>query len=67
MSGATLQDALRAATAAPAALLGRAGVCARIAEGEPANLLRSRPGADSLAVVQTWLGGEEVYRENRGN
>ena len=65
LSGATLQDALHAATTAPAALLGRPGVCARIAEGEPANLLRSRPGTDSLAVEQTWLEGEEAYCAGR--
>jgi N-acetylglucosamine-6-phosphate deacetylase len=63
MAGATLAEALHAATAAPAALLGRPGVGARIAAGEPANLLRSRPAIDSLAVERTWLGGEEVYGE----
>jgi N-acetylglucosamine-6-phosphate deacetylase len=63
MAGATLQEALQASTATPASLLGRPGVCARIAEGAPANLVRSHPGIDSLAVEQTWLCGEEVYRE----
>jgi len=65
LSGAALQDALQVAAATPAALLNRPGVCARIAEGEPANLLRARPATDSLTVEQTWLAGEEVYCAGR--
>jgi N-acetylglucosamine-6-phosphate deacetylase len=65
LAGASLGDALRAATRTPATLLGRPGVCARVAPGEYANLLLARHRPDGLEVVATYLGGEEVYREDR--
>jgi N-acetylglucosamine-6-phosphate deacetylase len=61
LSGAPLGDALRAATRNPAALLGR-GMCAKVASGEPANLVLARFTPDGLEVGATYLRGEEVYR-----
>ncbi len=61
LSGATLAEALRAATASPARLLNRRDICASLAPGEPANLLVSQFGADQLAVESLYLGGEAVY------
>ena len=65
MSGASPGDALHAATRSPAALLGRDGVCARVSEGQPANLLLSRLSDDGLVVEENWVGGEEVYCEHQ--
>ena len=57
----TLGQAIRAATANPARLLGRYETCSEIAEGQPANLTLFRPGADRLAIEKVILAGETVY------
>ena len=61
LSGASLADALRAATANPAALLARSGVCASVEAGAPANLMLATSHPDGLAVQAVYLGGEEVW------
>ena len=61
LGGATLEDALRAAAANPARLLGGAGMCAAVATGEPANLVRFRMLDGVLEIEAVWLAGENVY------
>ena len=65
LSGASLADALIAATRNPARLLNRNGVCAVVEAGAPANLLLSRQAGDELEVLATWQNGEEVYCADR--
>jgi N-acetylglucosamine-6-phosphate deacetylase len=60
LSGASLADALDAASAAPARLLARDTLCAAIAPGQPASFLVARPGADALDVEAVYVQGERV-------
>jgi N-acetylglucosamine-6-phosphate deacetylase len=57
-------DALQCATTNPARLLKRPGVCREMAGGEPANLIRYRPGEHALEVEALWLAGEMVYQQD---
>lgn len=61
-TGASLADALRAATYNPVRLLGYPGMCAELAPGQAANLLCSRPGPAALEIETLYLSGDEVYR-----
>ena len=61
LAGAGLDEAIAAATRNPARLLRRPGVCARLAPGEPANILRFRPADEGLKIDAVYLAGEEVY------
>ncbi|MCI0388343.1 MAG: N-acetylglucosamine-6-phosphate deacetylase, partial [Acidobacteria bacterium] len=63
LSGATLEDGLRAAGRNPAELLGRGGLCAALAPGQPANVVSFRFHPDALPVDSTWLRGERVYHK----
>lgn len=65
LSGASLADALIAATRNPARLLNHADVCAVVEEGAPAHLLLSRQAGDELEVLATWQAGEEVYHADQ--
>ena len=60
-AGATLGQAIQAATANPSRLLGRYETCSEVAEVQPANLAVFRPGDDRLAIEKVILGGEVVY------
>lgn len=60
-AGVTLGEAIQAATANPAGLLRRDGICAELAPGQPANLVTFRPEADALRVERVLLHGEPVY------
>lgn len=55
--GITLPQALRMATAAPAAALGRAGRLGTLAPGVPADFVHLDPG---LALAGVWRGGAAV-------
>jgi N-acetylglucosamine-6-phosphate deacetylase len=57
----SLEDALRAATANPAGLLRSARICARIAEGHPANLVLFRLEPDILQIEALLVQGRAVY------
>ena len=59
-TGAPLVDALAAATAIPARLLGADGMCSCIAEGQPANLFLFRPESPNLGIAGVFLGAEQV-------
>jgi N-acetylglucosamine-6-phosphate deacetylase len=59
-AGATLAEALACATTTPARLLERSSLCAAVAPGEPANLIRFRPGRDALVIEQAWQAGEAL-------
>jgi N-acetylglucosamine-6-phosphate deacetylase len=61
-AGASLGEALQAATLNPAKLLGRPQICSAIALGQPANLTVFRAAAHALRVEAVLLGGERVYR-----
>ncbi|MGH9755637.1 MAG: N-acetylglucosamine-6-phosphate deacetylase [Blastocatellia bacterium] len=61
LSGATLEDGLRAAGRNPVELLGRAGLCAALAPGQPANVVSFGFHPDALSVDGVWLMGERVY------
>lgn len=50
-SGASLEDAVAAASTNPAALIGRGNLCRRIEPGQPASLTVFRLGAGQLEVV----------------
>jgi N-acetylglucosamine-6-phosphate deacetylase len=56
-----LQDAIQAATANPAEILQLPGICSRIAEGQPANLVTFRCGDEALEIESVILAGEVVY------
>ena len=60
-TGVPLLDALTAATANPARLLGADGLCSGIAEGQPANLFLFRPESPDLGIAKVFLGGEQVF------
>jgi len=59
-TGVPLVDALAAATANPARLLGADGLCSCIAEGQPANVFLFRPESPDLGIAGVFLGGEQV-------
>ena len=59
-TGTPLVEVLAAATANPARLLGREGMCSGIAEGQPANLFLFRPESPNLGMAGVFLGGEQV-------
>lgn len=63
-SGASLADAVAAATINPAALLKHPDVCSGLQPGEPANLLLFRSGLLSLEVESSWLHGKSVLPES---
>jgi N-acetylglucosamine-6-phosphate deacetylase len=60
LSGASLPDALEAATRTPARLLGRDSLCSEIAPGIPANLLVARHREGAFEVEQVYLAGDRV-------
>lgn len=60
-TGAPLVDAMAAATANPARLLGADGLCSCIAEGQPANLFMFRPDSPDLGITGVYLGGERFF------
>jgi N-acetylglucosamine-6-phosphate deacetylase len=60
-TGAALHDALAAATANPARILGKTSVCSHIAEGQPANLFLFRREALIIKATRVFVGGEQVY------
>ena len=62
LAGASLEEALQAATANPARLLGKALACSHVQAGQPANLVLFQPDNDCLRVNRVFLQGEEVYR-----
>jgi N-acetylglucosamine-6-phosphate deacetylase len=66
-TGASLEYALAAATANPARLLAKDGVCSHLAAGQPANLFLFRPDVPALGVTRVFLRGELVYDSNGGN
>lgn len=59
-AGVPLEDAIRAAAANPAALLGRPQICAAIDAGAPANLVCFRLEPHELRIERVWLGGQPV-------
>ncbi|MDB6093492.1 MAG: N-acetylglucosamine-6-phosphate deacetylase [Verrucomicrobia bacterium] len=61
LAGATLAEALRAATLTPASLLNRPSVCAKIEPGQTANLVIFHAQATRLAVEAVWLRGRPVF------
>jgi N-acetylglucosamine-6-phosphate deacetylase len=61
-TGVPLADALAAATANPARLLGLGGMCSALAEGQPANLFMFQPERPNLGITGVYLGGEQVFR-----
>lgn len=60
-AGVTLGEAIHAATANPARLLGRGEICSEIKAGQPANLALFRVGGYRLEIEKTILAGETVY------
>ncbi len=56
-----LAQAIQAATANPAKLLGRGGVCSRLAPGQPANLVLFRQETDTLKIDRVISKGRHVY------
>lgn len=58
-----LEDAIRAATTSPAALLRRRELCSEIAEGQPASLVLYRPESEKLRIEAVVLKGRPVYVE----
>ncbi|HEV2350594.1 MAG TPA: amidohydrolase family protein [Terriglobia bacterium] len=60
-AGASLAEALRAATTNPARLLGRDAACARLEPGEPANLVVFRSAPDALSIESVFLRGRQVF------
>ncbi len=56
----TLGDALTCATTTPARLLGRPSLCESVTPGQPANLIRFRPGEDALAIEEAWQAGQAL-------
>ncbi|HTV54366.1 MAG TPA: amidohydrolase family protein [Terriglobia bacterium] len=60
-TGVTLHDALAAATANPAGILGKPAVCSHIAKGQPANLFLFRREALSIKTTRVFVGGQQVY------
>lgn len=60
-AGVTLAEAIQAATANPARLLGRYQTCGEVREGQPANLALFRVGSEKLEIEKTVLKGEVVY------
>jgi N-acetylglucosamine-6-phosphate deacetylase len=61
-AGASLQEALQAATTNPAKLLGHRQICSEIEPGQPANLVIFRVKANALHVQTVLVQGEQVYR-----
>lgn len=59
-SGAPLEEAIVAASANPARLLGRAELCAGPVPGQPANLVRFRPGGEELQIEAVLASGQRV-------
>ena len=59
LSGLPWEDALAAATANPAALLGK-GVCRAVAPGQPANLIQVETDAGTLRVQSTHVAVEQA-------
>ncbi len=60
-SQCTLAQAIQAATANPAKLLGRSGVCSHVAPCQPANLVLFRQEADTLRIDGVISKGRCVY------
>jgi N-acetylglucosamine-6-phosphate deacetylase len=60
----SLDDAVTAATANPAHLIKRQGVCSELLPGQPANLIAFSPGEQNLKVHSVWLHGEQVFSGN---
>jgi len=55
-----LHDAIEAAAVNPAHLLRRSGICSRVANGEPANLVLFRPKSDALQIESIVFRGKNV-------
>jgi N-acetylglucosamine-6-phosphate deacetylase len=60
-SQCTLAEAIQAATANPANLLGRPTVCSQIAVGQPANVVLFRQAPETLKVETVISQGRKVY------
>jgi N-acetylglucosamine-6-phosphate deacetylase len=60
-AGVTLREAIQAATANPARLLGRWETCGELKAGQPANLMLFREGGYRLEIEKTIVAGEKVY------
>lgn len=60
-TGSSLAQAIQAATANPARLLGRPTVCAQVAAGQPANLVLFREEAHALKVESVISMGRCVH------
>lgn len=56
-----IEEAIRAATRNPGALLARDGVCTELAAGQIANLTLFNPRRESLEIKMVLLRGEVVY------
>jgi N-acetylglucosamine-6-phosphate deacetylase len=61
LGGVSLEEALYAASMAPAKFLGSPSCCTRLAAGEPANLVVFRAASGVLKIEQTVLCGELVH------
>lgn len=61
LGGATLPDALLAATRNPARLLDSPDICRSLLPGQPANLFRFRRRRGEIEVLAVWAAGMEVY------
>ncbi|MGH9406617.1 MAG: N-acetylglucosamine-6-phosphate deacetylase [Terriglobia bacterium] len=59
-AGASLRDALDAASTNPGRLLHREGICVKLSAGEPANLVVFHPEAAALRVEAVFLRGRRV-------
>ncbi|MGH9403534.1 MAG: N-acetylglucosamine-6-phosphate deacetylase [Terriglobia bacterium] len=64
-AGISLSEALQAATANPARLLGRGGICTDLASGQPANLVTFRPEENALSVETVLLQAKKVYAREK--
>ena len=65
LGGVSLEAAVQAATANPARLLARGGgVCQRLEEGAPANLVLWRGGEEELQIEAVWCEGRRHRTPN---
>lgn len=63
-AGASLSEALQAATVNPGKLLCRGGITTDLVAGQPANLVTFRAVPGALRIESVWLQGEPVYNLN---
>lgn len=60
-AGASLEEALQAASGNPGRVLRRENICTDLAPGQPANLVLFRMASDALQIETVFLDGEPVY------